>query len=146
MATNLYATDGHCHNAQPGTYGHECGKPATWIGTDSNGFQSGFCDDCKANGYEARGLSWRRKDPLDYDFLIRQASEHVPETVRLDMCRHESATDPTYWLFREKDQIGVVAYEPQYAAMWRASRMHRGMPTAQQRFGDMESAFQFAAS
>ena len=30
--TNSYATDGKCHNAEPGTYGHECGKPATWIG------------------------------------------------------------------------------------------------------------------
>ena len=32
--TNSYATDGKCHNAEPGTYGHECGKPAAWIGTN----------------------------------------------------------------------------------------------------------------
>lgn len=59
-----YATDGKCHNAQPGTYGHECGKPATWIGTktDEDGpFESGFCDACKASGYEARPYkTWRR--------------------------------------------------------------------------------------
>lgn len=24
--------DGRCHNTEPGTYGHECGQPATWIG------------------------------------------------------------------------------------------------------------------
>ena len=28
----LYATDGLCHNANRGTYGHECGKPAEWLG------------------------------------------------------------------------------------------------------------------
>lgn len=56
-----YATDGKCHNAEPGTYGHECGKPAVWIGTDAKGFSSGFCDDCKLNGYERHQFtSWRR--------------------------------------------------------------------------------------
>ena len=55
-----YAEDGLCHNAEPGTYGHECGKPAVWIGTAANGFESGFCDDCRRNGYEARNKkSWR---------------------------------------------------------------------------------------
>lgn len=54
-----YATDGFCHNAELGTYGHECGKPAVWVGTKANGFKSGFCDDCKRRGYEARGyISW----------------------------------------------------------------------------------------
>lgn len=59
-----YATDGKCHDAQPGTYGHECGKPATWIGTkntDEGPFESGFCDNCKEHGYEARPYrAWRR--------------------------------------------------------------------------------------
>ena len=53
---NLYAADGLCHNAEPGTYGHECGKPAAWLGTTPGGFRSGFCDECKRNGYEARGM------------------------------------------------------------------------------------------
>lgn len=52
-----YATDGKCHNAEPGTYGHECEKPAQWIGTSSNGHRSGFCDWCKKHGYEARGIT-----------------------------------------------------------------------------------------
>ena len=61
--TNSYATDGKCHNAEPGTYGHECGKPAAWIGTNHKGFSSGFCDDCKCHGYEARDvIAWRRAD------------------------------------------------------------------------------------
>lgn len=56
-----YATDGKCHNAEPGTFGHECGKPATWIGTKSNGYRSGFCDNCKERGWEASAYSqWER--------------------------------------------------------------------------------------
>lgn len=58
---STYATDGRCHNAEPGTFNHECGKPATWIGTNRNGFRSGYCDDCRYNGYEARRVvEWRR--------------------------------------------------------------------------------------
>jgi hypothetical protein len=54
-----YATDGKCHNAEPGSLNHECGKPATWIGTTETGFRSGFCDVCKATGWEARDvISW----------------------------------------------------------------------------------------
>jgi hypothetical protein len=49
---NLYGTDGKCHNANHGTYGHECGKPATWLGIKASGFQSGFCDHCKEHGDE----------------------------------------------------------------------------------------------
>lgn len=63
-----YATDGKCHNAEPGTYGHECGKPATWLGTDGNGFTSGFCDDCKQYGYEAKGRTWVRR-PLSAEVV-----------------------------------------------------------------------------
>lgn len=46
-----------CSNAEPGTYGHACGKPATWIGTMPSGWRSGFCADCKARGWEARSVS-----------------------------------------------------------------------------------------
>lgn len=57
----LYATDGLCHNAEPGSYGHECSKPAVWIGTKPSGFQSGYCAACKVQGYEARGVvQWRK--------------------------------------------------------------------------------------
>lgn len=51
-----YATDGKCHNAQPGTFGHECGKPAAWVGETANGFRSGYCAHCKEHGWEARGV------------------------------------------------------------------------------------------
>ena len=57
-----YATDGKCHNADPGTYNHECGKPATWIGTTKTGFRSGYCEDCKRHGWEARQCTaWERR-------------------------------------------------------------------------------------
>ena len=60
METNSYATDGKCHNAEPGSFNHECGKPAVWIGTKANGLQSGFCDDCRKRGTEARRMvSWQ---------------------------------------------------------------------------------------
>jgi hypothetical protein len=50
---SMFSTDGKCHNAEPGTYGHECGKPATWLATNSvSGFQSGFCGQCRQFGSE----------------------------------------------------------------------------------------------
>lgn len=58
MSTS-YATDGKCHNANCGTYGHECGKPATWLGTSARGFVAGFCDDCKVRGDERHGCTWQ---------------------------------------------------------------------------------------
>ena len=62
FATNSYATDGKCHNSEPGHFGHECGKPAKWLGMDQHThFVSGFCDDCSQNGHEARHcIGWVR--------------------------------------------------------------------------------------
>lgn len=57
-----YATDSKCHNAEPGTYGHECGAPAVWIGIKGNGWQTGFCDKCKNTGAERRDIL--RFDPI----------------------------------------------------------------------------------
>ena len=76
---NTYATDGKCHNANHGTFGHECNKPATWLGgkptrrlaslswtppSDERGmWWSGYCDHCKAHGDEARTVAeWRQLD------------------------------------------------------------------------------------
>ena len=60
--TNLYATDGLCHNAEPGAFNQECGRPATWIGRTRSGFHSGFCDKCKASGFEACAvIAWERR-------------------------------------------------------------------------------------
>jgi hypothetical protein len=64
VAINTYAVDGRCHNAEPGTFNHECGKPATFIGTRADGFASGFCDECKTNGWEASACTrWERIKP-----------------------------------------------------------------------------------
>ena len=58
-----YATDGKCHNANRGTFNHECEQPAQWLGSQANGSMSGFCDDCKAHGDEARYIvAWQRID------------------------------------------------------------------------------------
>lgn len=44
-----------CINSEPGTFGHECGKPATCIGTHyPSGTDAALCDDCAMNGTEGR--------------------------------------------------------------------------------------------
>lgn len=49
----------HCVNAEPSTYGHECSRPAEWIGTNKTGFNACYCGECKDHGYEARKVvSW----------------------------------------------------------------------------------------
>jgi hypothetical protein len=56
-----YASDGKCHNAQHGSYNHECGKPAVFVGTKSEtGFRSGFCDWCAKHGDERHGYIMER--------------------------------------------------------------------------------------
>ena len=64
---NSYATDGLCHNANYGTYGHECGRPAEWLADKHSAavvgsvFTSGFCDRCKREGDERHAFgNWRR--------------------------------------------------------------------------------------
>lgn len=45
-----------CINAEPGTFGHECGRPAAFIGTKAaTGAQACFCASCKEHGHDARG-------------------------------------------------------------------------------------------
>lgn len=69
----------HCHAAEPGTFGHECGKTATWIGTkvarghtpgtygatvEALTFRGAFCAECKAHGFEAKGMeTWEPIGP-----------------------------------------------------------------------------------
>lgn len=59
-----------CTNAEAGTFNHECGKPAKWLGgkpakfadmADHRGmYWTAFCDGCKRHGHEARGITeWR---------------------------------------------------------------------------------------
>lgn len=67
-----YALDGKCHNAEPGTYGHECGKPATWLGVKTNGFASGFCDHCKEHGWEAKPFTKWTQLPKPSEFISVQ--------------------------------------------------------------------------
>lgn len=56
---NAYVTDGKCHNANRGTFNHECGKPAVVIGTSRSGHRSGYCAHCREHGDEARNvIAW----------------------------------------------------------------------------------------
>ena len=43
-----------CINVDPGTYGHECGKPAAWIGVSPTGFRACCCDFHRHHGAEFR--------------------------------------------------------------------------------------------
>ncbi len=45
---------GRCVNVEPGTFNHECGRPAVHIGIKADGFRAMFCSGCKRNGSEAR--------------------------------------------------------------------------------------------
>jgi len=47
-----------CTNAEPGTFNHECGKPAQWAGTAPSGFVAYFCDQCKEHGHERHGKTF----------------------------------------------------------------------------------------
>ena len=85
----------------------------------------------------------REAPAIDYDALIRQAAEHVLG-VRLDICRHPN-TPLTYWLFDGEAQIGSVANDRAGWQPWRACRMARGMPTAQQHFVQLPDALRWAA-
>jgi hypothetical protein len=54
----------YCVNSNPGSFGHECSKPAKWIGKDAaTGFEACYCDGCKAGGYEAKGQTFRPFSP-----------------------------------------------------------------------------------
>ena len=91
LPTNLFATDGRCHNAEPGTFGHECGKTATWLASghfDGSNFVSGFCDRCKEHGYEAASFSvWERiADPI--------GNRLAAMTIEIEMLRQEMAGIP----------------------------------------------------
>jgi hypothetical protein len=42
----------HCTNAEPGSYGHECGEPARYIAYTPSNFAVCFCAACKLTGSE----------------------------------------------------------------------------------------------
>jgi hypothetical protein len=53
-----------CTNSHPGTFGHECGKPADRVGVQNSKFSADglhrqpFCSKCAVHGYEARTVVW----------------------------------------------------------------------------------------
>lgn len=83
---------------------------------------------------------------MNYEALIADARPFVPAKFSIDMCRHESVTLPTFWIFDGKSQIAAVAYEPNNAMPWRGTKMCRGMPSAQKRFLAMDHALAFVCA
>ncbi len=71
-----YATDGICHNANVGSFNHECGGAATWIGTSASGSRSGYCNNCKEHGDEGvRCVAWAKiEDDLPAPLAVRTAA------------------------------------------------------------------------
>ena len=86
-----YAIDGLCHNAEAGTFGHECSKPAVWTAESTSGFRCGFCDDCRRNGREARGMhGWQpynhaREIMIAINRDHRSAEGHIDEAAMVGM-------------------------------------------------------------
>lgn len=79
---------------------------------------------------------------MDYKKLIEEAQAFAPQGMRVDMSRHPTVTEPTYWLFVDNTQIGSVTRE---AARWRAVRYWKGyLPSAQHYFIDLPDALRFA--
>lgn len=63
-----------CRNANPGTFNHECGKPAAWIAVIDAGSRIPFCDHCRADGIEGRRYKRWEKAP---------AEDLTPEGIQL---------------------------------------------------------------
>jgi len=85
-----YAIDGKCHNAEPNTYGHECGKPAVFVGETRTGFRAGYCADCRRNGHEAREcVSWQPY-VMTHEIALTVNRKHTNELGHIDegaMCK-----------------------------------------------------------
>ena len=43
-----------------------------------------------------------------YSDWIAAAEQYVPADVRVDMCRHTTVTEPTFWLLRGESQIAAI--------------------------------------
>ncbi len=56
MTYGMTENGAHCVNSEPGTFNHECQKPAAWIGTKVGGFKACFCADCKTRGWDAKNV------------------------------------------------------------------------------------------
>lgn len=79
-----YSTDGKCHNANAGTCGQECGKPAVYIGETRGGFRSGFCAECGRHGDEARQVVLWQGFDLPREITAQIKHKHVDERGFID--------------------------------------------------------------
>jgi len=74
-----------CTNSNLGTFNHECGKPACWIGTHSNGHRQLFCDRCHEQGDEARFITqWTKYTHERFAGLIAEDRKEAARAVFWD--------------------------------------------------------------
>ena len=70
-----------CTNAEPGSYGHECGEPAGIIGSRADGGQACFCSACRALGSEARRYSdWQALPVMGQADSAAEATRRAPSS------------------------------------------------------------------
>ena len=133
-----YATDGKCHNCEPGTFNHECGQPATWIGENGKGFLSGYCDNCKLYGFEGRRAvrwtrvaagsgDWPARDPRALTALAAHSVGLAPDdldalAIELACCRRFSDLIATDRWYRPTMRVDL---DPRFAQL--AAAFNRGV-------------------
>lgn len=79
--------------------------------------------------------------PAEQDAHLAQAQAMLPPGMTADRCRHESITDTSLWIFgTDAKQIGSITHTG--SGWWRASQMHRGMPTTCLSYPSLREAMQ----
>jgi hypothetical protein len=81
------------------------------------------------------------QDQQDAD--LSDARALAPHGVTVDRCRHESIEETALWLFTDGAQIASITRD---GAAWRATRMLRGMPTAQTMADTLPAAMAYATT
>ena len=81
------------------------------------------------------------QDQQDAD--LSSARALLPPGLTADRCRHESITETALWVFDGAQQVASITRD---GAAWRATRMLRGMPTAQTMADDLPAAMAYATA
>lgn len=81
-----------CINVEPGTFGHECGKPAVAIGQTLDGKEFCFCEDCRWNGHEGRKMERWWDIPTSATAAEAPADPYAGHTA--EVSDHVMWTDP----------------------------------------------------
>lgn len=82
-----------CINSEPGTFNHECGKPALWIGQTLDGREACFCEDCRWNGHESLDKVRWWEVPPPQQLEAEERDPYAGDTA--DVGDEVTWTDPT---------------------------------------------------